>query len=275
MIVAQPRASSEALAGLRAGGAEQGAGARDKGESVCHRIPRGGVRLRVWTGKMLHGKGGTLRWGRSRLPFVTIRARIFLLRGYLSILSVFGQPVSHIVVSAIASGGAPRIQDLLTLSGNPARMVALSRIPLPGQTRFFTLRLARGETDLLIREIETLRLAWRATVAAHATRCEAMVVLPDHLHAVLTLPPGPREALTRWRCFRDAFARTVRPDAPQTVWEPEILAQDLRDEAEVNRHLALCWQDPVRHGLVRTPEDWPYSSLHRDLRNAARRRAVA
>ncbi|AOZ69987.1 hypothetical protein LPB142_12185 [Rhodobacter xanthinilyticus] len=154
-------------------------------------------------------------------------------------------------------------------------MVALSRIPLPGQTRFFTLRLARGETDLLIREIETLRLAWRATVAAHATRCEAMVVLPDHLHAVLTLPPGPREALTRWRCFRDAFARTVRPDAPQTVWEPEILAQDLRDEAEVNRHLALCWQDPVRHGLVRTPEDWPYSSLHRDLRNAARRRAVA
>ena len=151
----------------------------------------------------------------------------------------------------------------------------MNRLRLPGQTRFFTLHLAAGQGDLLTARIADLRAAWRLTVAELPTRCEAMVVLPDHLHAVLTLPPGPREALTRWRCFRDAFARTVRPDAPQTVWEPEILAQDLRDEAEVNRHLALCWQDPVRHGLVRTPEDWPYSSLHRDLRNAARRRAVA
>lgn len=154
-------------------------------------------------------------------------------------------------------------------------MTLFNRIRIPGQTQFFSLRLAQPGSDRLITEIEALRAAWRATVAEYATVCEAMVVLPDHLHAVLTLPPGPRAASQRWQCFRMNFARAVAPEAPETVWEPEILTQPLRDEEDVNRHLALCWHDPVRHGLVSRPEDWPYSSLHRDMRVAARRRAVA
>lgn len=154
-------------------------------------------------------------------------------------------------------------------------MTLFNRIHLPGQTQFFTLRLAQPGTDLLTRHIEALRAAWRATVAELPTVCEGMVVLPDHLHAVLTLPPGPRAAQSRWQRFRGSFARAVAPEAPETVWEPEIVTHPLHDDSELNHYLALCWQDPVHHGLALRPEDWPYSSLHRDMRVAARRRAVA
>jgi len=29
--------------------------------------------------------------------------------------------------------------------------------------------------------------------------------------------------------------------------------------------VAYRWANPVKHGLVEHPADWPYSSLHRDL----------
>lgn len=151
-------------------------------------------------------------------------------------------------------------------------MSIMDRFPLPGQTRFFTLRLARGGSRLLVDHIEDLRAAWAAMVADHPTVCGAMVVLPDHLHAVLTLPPGPRAVSVRWAQFRRDFAGRVAPAAPETVWQPEILIEPLPDAAAVNRAMATCWEAPVRLGLAKHPEDWPYSSLHRDLRIAARRR---
>ncbi|WP_444452383.1 transposase [Rhodobacter capsulatus] len=76
-------------------------------------------------------------------------------------------------------------------------MSIMDRFPLPGQTRFFTLRLARTGSSLLVDHIKDLRAAWAAMVAEHPTVCVAMVVLPDHLHAVLTLPQGPRAVSAR------------------------------------------------------------------------------
>jgi len=151
-------------------------------------------------------------------------------------------------------------------------MSVMDRFPLPGQTQFFTLRLAQAGSTLLVDRIADLRIAWAAMVAEHPTVCLAMVVLPDHLHAVLTLPPGPRAAANRWQGFRAEFARRVAPKAPEQIWQSDILIQPLRDGVEVNKALAACWNAPVRLGLARVPEDWPYSSLHRDLRVAARRR---
>ncbi len=151
----------------------------------------------------------------------------------------------------------------------------MDRFPLPGQTQFFTLRLAQAGGRLLVEQVAALRLAWVAMAARHPTRCLALVVLPDHLHAVLTLPPGPRAATTRWAHLRRDFAARVAPEAPDSIWQPGISKEPLRDAAEVNRAVAACWNAPVRLGLARHPEDWPYSSLHRDMRAAARRAAGA
>ena len=145
------------------------------------------------------------------------------------------------------------------------------RFPLPGQTQFFTLRLAQAGGRLLIEQVAALRLAWAAMAARYPTRCLALVVLPDHLHAVLTLPPEPRAATTRWAKLRGDFAARVAPEAPDSIWQAGIAKEPLHDAAEVNRAVAACWNAPVRLGLARHPEDWPYSSLHRDMRIAAQR----
>jgi putative transposase len=154
-------------------------------------------------------------------------------------------------------------------------MSVMDRFPVPGQTQFFTLRTAQAGGSLLVERITALRAAWAAMVAEQPTICLAMVVLPDHLHAVLRLPPGSKAAAIRWARFRSGFAQAVAPEAPERVWQPDILVQPLRDAGEVNRALAACWDAPVRLGLARSPEDWPYCSLHRDLRQAARRRVPA
>ena len=40
----------------------------------------------------------------------------------------------------------------------------------------------------------------------------------------------------------------------------------IRDEADYRAHVAYCWTNPVKHGFVSRPADWPFSSIHRDLR---------
>jgi REP element-mobilizing transposase RayT len=54
-----------------------------------------------------------------------------------------------------------------------------------------------------------LRTAFRETRRHHPFTIDAMVVLPDHLHAVWTLPEGDADFATRWRLIKSGFSRRV------------------------------------------------------------------
>ena len=55
----------------------------------------------------------------------------------------------------------------------------------------FTVNLLqRHGSDLLVREINLLRNTVRRVREQHPFRIDAWVVLPEHLHCVMTLPPG-------------------------------------------------------------------------------------
>ncbi len=141
---------------------------------------------------------------------------------------------------------------------------------LPGVSRLYTLRLAAPESALLTEEIATLRALWAEWMVAPGLRAEAVVVLPGRLMALLTIAPG-LEVLPRWRGFRAAFAGQVAPHV-SPLWAEEITIQPLDSPVARNRALAAIWDAPVRAGLVRHPEDWPFSSLQRDLRRGGRGR---
>lgn len=72
------------------------------------------------------------------------------------------------------------------------------RSALAGGTWFFTVNLADRREDYLTRHIEVLRQAVRQTRSRHPFEIIAMVVLPDHLHAIWTLPPGDADYPLRW-----------------------------------------------------------------------------
>jgi len=51
------------------------------------------------------------------------------------------------------------------------------------------------------------------------------------------------------------------------VWQRRFWEHCIRDEADYREHMRYCWKNPVKHGLIKNPEDWPYSSIHRDIKN--------
>ena len=66
-------------------------------------------------------------------------------------------------------------------------MVRYRRNRIAGATYFFTVTLRDRRSDLLVREIEALREAWKMAVKRVPHRVVAAVVLPDHLHAVIRI----------------------------------------------------------------------------------------
>jgi putative transposase len=150
------------------------------------------------------------------------------------------------------------------------------RLRVPGATYFFTVNLAeRGSTTLTDR-IDLLREAYRLTAAEHPIRCDAMVILPDHIHAVWTLPEGDADFSRRWQKIKGRFthasglqgarSQSMERKREAGVWQRRFWEHMIRDADEKLRAIDHCLTDPVRHGLVAVPEDWPFSTIHRDLR---------
>ena len=159
-------------------------------------------------------------------------------------------------------------------------MTNYRRRRVPGGTYFFTVCLEERGSETLIAHVDLLRQAYRALQAKKPFTCRAMVVLPDHLHAVWTLPAGDADFSNRWGFFKARFSRDLRvrlglpPIRLETsrggkgdagIWQRRFWEHHLRDVADLRVHMEYCWSDPVRHGLVRRAGDWTYSSIHREI----------
>ena|SRR5882757_452042 len=82
---------------------------------------------------------------------------------------------------------------------------------IDGASFFFTVNLAERRLRLLTEHIEDLRTAFRETRRRHPFTIDAMVVLPDHLHALWTLPEGDWDFSTRWQLIKSTFSRSLAP----------------------------------------------------------------
>jgi putative transposase len=85
-------------------------------------------------------------------------------------------------------------------------MTSYRRNFIPGGTYFFTVNLASRRSRLLTEHIDSLRNAFRYVKARHPFTVDATVVLPDHLHAIWTLPEGNSDFAMRWRLINAAFS---------------------------------------------------------------------
>jgi putative transposase len=147
---------------------------------------------------------------------------------------------------------------------------------IPGGCWFFTVNLLERQKSLLVEHIELLRLAVAATRRNRAFTIDAFVVLPNHLHAVWTLPPGDADFSTRWWLIKSAFPRTLPKEErlsavrierhERGIWQRRFWEHLVRDEAPYARHVEYCYINPVKHRLVSRVSDWPHSSFHRDVR---------
>lgn len=144
---------------------------------------------------------------------------------------------------------------------------------IQGACIFFTVALAQRGSNLLVTEIARLRHATSQTRHRRPFTIDAMVILPDHLHAVWTLPERDSDYAVRWAAIKAGFSRGLPPGRlrrshvmrrEKGIWQRRFWEHHLRSEQARMAAIRYCWINPVKHGLVDTPEDWPYSSYHRD-----------
>jgi REP-associated tyrosine transposase len=151
-------------------------------------------------------------------------------------------------------------------------MVQYRRNFLPGGTFFFTVTLDDRRSSALVDHASLLRAAFRKTRSERPFVLDAVVVLPDHLHAIMTLPEGDADFSDRWRRIKSAFTRSLAATgAPlwrdhrgeYALWQKRFWEHTIRDERDFERCADYIHFNPVKHRLVASPVDWPFSSLHR------------
>jgi putative transposase len=145
-----------------------------------------------------------------------------------------------------------------------------------GGSYFFTVNLEDRRRTLLTEHIDLLRRAFRETRLRHPFAIDAIVVLPEHLHAIWTLPEGDSDYATRWRLIKSTFSRALpggeRISASRAergergIWQRRYWERTLRDEEDFARHCDYIHFNPVKHGHVSRVRDWPFSSFHRMVR---------
>ena len=154
-------------------------------------------------------------------------------------------------------------------------MVQYRRNRVPGATYFFTVTLQDRTSDALTRHAGALRQAFRKAQAERPFAIDAIVVLPEHLHTVLTLPECDGDYPHRWRRIKTLFTQSLlntgvalaqRDTTGRALWQRRYWEHTIRDEADYMRHVDYIHYNPVKHGLVAHAEDWPFSSLHGYIR---------
>jgi putative transposase len=146
------------------------------------------------------------------------------------------------------------------------------RLFIPGGTFFFTVTLADRSSDLLVRNVDLLRRAYASVGRRLPFETIAICVLPDHLHAIWSLPDDDADFPLRWSLIKSGFSRGLPPHASRSpskvarrekgIWQRRYWERAIRDDADLARHIDYIHYNPVAHGLVPGVADWPYSSFH-------------
>ncbi|MTW00483.1 REP-associated tyrosine transposase [Pseudoduganella ginsengisoli] len=145
-------------------------------------------------------------------------------------------------------------------------MSSYHRLYLPGHTYFFTV-VASGRQPVFRQEMVrgALRSAFAHVRSGLAFSIPGFVLLPDHLHTIWTLPEGDSDYSTRWRLIKTRVTQACGA----RIWQPRYWEHAIRDDADLHKHLDYIHWNPVKHGIVASVRDWPWSSFHRYVKFGA------
>lgn len=142
-----------------------------------------------------------------------------------------------------------------------------------GGTYFFTV-VTYGRNPVFRSEaaIALLKGCLEHVALAHPLVIEALVILPDHLHTIWTLPEKECDFSTRWSLIKGKFSHQcqMQPQILSTsrqnkreraVWQRRFWEHLVHDQNDFNRLCDYIHYNPVKHGLARSPEEWPHSTF--------------
>ena len=150
------------------------------------------------------------------------------------------------------------------------------RLKNDGGTFFFTVTLADRSSDLLVKHIDRLRRVYRTVDEKHPFETVAICILPDHIHAIWSLPDGDTNYSLRWSLIKSGFTRGLAVPTPRSaskiakrergIWQRRYWEHAIRDDSDLERHVDYIHFNPVKHGYVSRVCEWPHASFHRYVR---------
>jgi putative transposase len=160
-------------------------------------------------------------------------------------------------------------------------MPSYRRDYVKGGCYFFTVVTYQRQRILLDEPFRTaLRLSIGEVRQTLPFTTQAWVLLPDHLHCLWTLPEDDYDFSQRWLQIKAGVIRRVgdlyfdpgrlsrsrQKRNESTVWQRRFWEHRIKDERDFARHMDYIHFNPVKHGLVQKPGEWPYSTFGQCVR---------
>ncbi|EAW37623.1 transposase [Lyngbya sp. PCC 8106] len=152
------------------------------------------------------------------------------------------------------------------------------RLRQPGGTYFFTQVTYKIIPWLCEEKARlTIRNGINRVMKLYPFTLDAIVLLPDHIHCIWTLPEGDDNYSIRWRLIKTYVSKRYanflkipfelsesRIKKQEThLWQKRFWEHLIRNEQDYENHCNYIHYNPVKHGLCHSPADWEFSSFHR------------
>ncbi|MCB2209267.1 transposase [bacterium] len=155
------------------------------------------------------------------------------------------------------------------------------RVQISGGTYFFTLVTYRRRSFLTTSQSrKILHQVWSDAARKFPFQTDAVCLLPDHIHFLMTLPENDSNYSIRIREIKRRFSMKYREifgseeiknesriqKKETNIWQRRFWEHYIKDENDLHNHIEYIHFNPVKHGLVNAVKDWPWSSFHRYIR---------
>ena len=138
---------------------------------------------------------------------------------------------------------------------------------------FLTLNLEDRSSGLLVKHIDAFRQAYRAAYARYQFETYAIVVLPDHVHMLISLQENQSDCALIVANLKAGFSRQLPKGEfvsnsrlakrERGIWQRRYWEHTIRHQQDFANHMDYIHYNPVKHGHVVAAKDWPYSTFQR------------
>lgn len=153
-------------------------------------------------------------------------------------------------------------------------MANYKRIFLDGYSYFITVA-THQKNPILIENITLLREAFRYSKEKYTYQIEAIVILPDHFHMIIT-PQDVKEYPKIISAIKRYFTKYCEPKyfvhleqslsrqqrGMKPVWQKRFYEHTIRNDKDMYEKLQYIYHNPVKHCYVKDAREWIYSSLN-------------
>ena len=142
-------------------------------------------------------------------------------------------------------------------------MSRLRRLAVSHRWFFVTCRLLPRRRILSELEFACLARVIREHCKEHAFLLTAWVFLPDHWHTIF-YPRYPLTISGVMESIKVGATKHINRSRRESglMWQPRFFDRALRTVKEYNEKVQYIHLNPVKAGLAKRPEDWPWSSIH-------------